>query len=57
MTKEKHIERHKLLHTHLDELFADYIMHHSDEYKFAEMPIMKLLTWSNEQCSNPTGDK
>ena len=54
MTPEEHKKRHVLLHAHLDELFADYINHHSDERQFTQMPLIKLLRWSHEQAENPT---
>jgi len=50
----KHKKRHIELHNALDELFADYINHHPNETQFTEMPLMKLLAWSNEQTKNPT---
>jgi hypothetical protein len=57
MTPQEHKSRHKMLHEHLDELFADYISHHPQQTKFTEMPIMQLLTWSKEQTENPTEDR
>ena len=48
--QNEHIELHKSL----DELFADYIVHHPDEIEFTQMPIMQLLEWSHEQTTNPT---
>ncbi len=50
-----HKRRHKLLHKHLDELFADWITHiHKSP---TDLTILELLTWANEQCTNPTQDK
>lgn len=53
MKKKKHIERHILLHTHLDELFADFI----DNTK--ELPskttVAELMEWSHKQTINPIG--
>lgn len=51
---ELHKKAHTKLHNALDELFADYIIHHPDEMEFTEMPLIKLMTWSHEQTSNPT---
>lgn len=51
---EKHWERHKLLHAHLDELFADYIEHHPDQHGFLDMPLVNLIEWSHKQTINPT---
>jgi hypothetical protein len=54
MTTEEHKERHRILHNHLDELFADYIANHPNHVKFTQEPIMNLLKWSNDQTKNPT---
>jgi len=54
LTPEEHKERHKILHNHLDELFADYIEHHPDEKEFLQMPLINLINWSFEQTKNPT---
>jgi hypothetical protein len=54
MTHQEHRERHKILHHHLDELFADYIDHHPEEHNFTQMPLIKLIQWSYEQTWHPT---
>lgn len=54
MTKEDHKKRHEQLHKALDELFADYVSHHPHESIFTQMPLINLLSWSNEQQQNPT---
>ena len=54
MTKREHIARHKQLHAALDEIFADYILHHKDEHGFTEMPVIQLLKWSAGQMEDPT---
>jgi hypothetical protein len=54
MTEADHKKRHEELHRSLDELFADYIYHHPDEYSFLNMPFEKLLKWAFEQTKNPT---
>ena len=54
MSPEEHKERHKILHRHFDELFADYIDHHPKQVRFLEMPVRLLLDWSYEQTKNPT---
>lgn len=54
MTPEEHKNRHIELHRALDELFADYIMHHPDDFSFTQMPLLKLITWAYEQTQNPT---
>ena len=53
MTPEEHKKRHIDLHKSLDEIFADYILNHSGDLNFTEMPIIKLLEWSFEQTKNP----
>ena len=53
MTTEEHKERHKKLHAALDELFADYIEHHPDQYGFLEMPLINLINWSFSQAKKP----
>lgn len=53
MTHEEHRERHKILHAHLDELFADYIENHPSQTAFTDRPIMELLEWSYQQTLNP----
>ena len=52
MTKEEHIEKHKLLHKYLDELLGDFILCNRD--KHIESPIYDLLKWAYEQTLNPT---
>lgn len=54
MTKKEHKKKHIELHKAFDELFSDYIFHHPEQIRFTEMPLIKLLTWSNEQTENPT---
>jgi len=53
MNDEEHKERHIKLHKALDELFADYIMHHPEEREFMSMPLIRLIDWSYEQTRNP----
>ena len=52
MDIQDHREKHKLLHSHLDELLADFIT------QTGKLPsktnIIELLTWSHEQTINPT---
>lgn len=52
MTREEHIERHKLLHRHFDELVADWISHTKDLPSKAT--IYDLMQWSHWQTINPT---
>jgi len=54
MTEEQHKQIHVELHQSLDQLFADYIMHHPDETEFTHMPLNRLLAWANEQRKDPT---
>lgn len=53
MTREEHIERHKLLHRMLDELFADFIQNHPVEHGFLNRSIYELLEWSFKQTKEP----
>ena len=54
MNERQHLERHQLLHKHLDELFADYIRHQEGSHgEFVKRPIMELMQWSNAQAGNP----
>jgi len=52
MTREEHIERHKLLHQHLDELVADWIGRTSNTP--SQKTVMDLVKWSYSQTLNPT---
>jgi hypothetical protein len=49
-----HKARHEMLHTALDELFADYIGHHPNRVGYLTLTIDELLKWSYEQTINPT---
>lgn len=53
MNSEEHRKRHDELHHALDELMADYVMHHP-EVSDQEITIEKLKKWNSEQCMNPT---
>ncbi len=52
MDKKEHIARHKLLHTHLDELVADWIRHGNGMP--SKKTVLDLMNWSHEQTINPT---
>lgn len=52
MTKEEHIERHKLLHRYFDELVADWIGHTTGLP--SKHTIYELMRWSYQQTLNPT---
>lgn len=56
MTKEEHIERHRILHDALDELLADYIKHAPSIPWPSEVPIIELCKWSAKQAKNPDHD-
>jgi hypothetical protein len=47
LTKREHWERHMLLHTHLDELSADWIR--ATGNLPSEHTVMELMHWSFEQ--------
>lgn len=50
--RQAHINRHKELHSYLDELLADFIRHTGKMP--LKLPIQELMEWSNEQTKNPT---
>lgn len=52
MTRDEHIERHKLLHRQLDELIADFICHTTGLPSMCT--IRDLMHWSFLQTKNPT---
>ena len=52
ISKEEHIERHKVLHREFDELMADHIRHTS--LLPSKTTIMELAKWSHEQTIKPT---
>ena len=56
MTREEHIERHKQLHSSLDELLADWMINSGLERPL-EHTILELLEWSYAQTINPIPDK
>lgn len=51
MTKKEHIERHKELHTCLDELCADFFLHTNK--LFNKTPISELMQWCYKQTIDP----
>lgn len=57
--RAKHIERHKRLHQALDELVADFIMHHRwapgmDRPKLpSNTRVLELMQWSHQQTVDP----
>jgi hypothetical protein len=53
MTLEEHRERHVELHKCLDELLADYIIHHPGQSGFLSMPLTDLIHWSSTQTCGP----
>lgn len=53
MTPEEHRQRHVELHQALDELFADYILHHPTQQGFVDMPFRLLLEWAFQQTKEP----
>jgi len=50
----QHKRRHVELHARLDELLADYLVHHDDK-RPSNTTVMELATWSYEQTQNPNG--
>lgn len=55
MTREEHIERHKMLHEYFDELLADWISHTSNLPSKAT--VYELMQWSYRQTINPTEEE
>ena len=53
MTKDEHRQKHVALHKALDELFADFIMHHPCSESFLYRPIKDLIDWSHQQAIEP----
>ena len=54
MTRQEHIDRHKLLHKCLDELFADFIKHHPDQAGgYLDVTLSEFTHWSYKQTTNP----
>ena len=55
MTRDEVVERHKLLHRHLDELFACFITEHPGRVgPYSEATLMEFMVWSNKMCETPT---
>lgn len=52
-TPEGHKARHGELHKALDELFADFIMHHRDRVNFLDTTYRELMEWSHRQTIHP----
>jgi len=46
---QTHLERHQMLHRHLDELFADFILHNNGR---TTNTILDLIIWSSKQTQN-----
>ena len=51
--KESHIEHHKLLHNHLDELIAD-MKKHKGHKLLSKVTVLELWAWSQGQTLKPT---
>ncbi len=54
MTKEEHIKIHKRLHSSLDELVGDFVLHDSTTRYLHETSVMELMKWSATQLVEPT---
>ena len=50
MVTIKHTKRHGLLHKHLDELFADFVLHAGGR---TTSTILELIKWSHQQEISP----
>jgi len=53
-TRQTHKERHRLLHNHLDELFADFIQNADGR---TVDTIMDLIKWSHKQTIETDHDE
>ena len=53
MNFKEHKQRHIELHKALDELFADFILHHKQFDSFMNIPLKDLTTWSRWQTIKP----
>jgi len=45
---------HELLHKHLDELAADYMLQHPGKL-LSNTTLLELVVWSGKQVEKPTG--
>lgn len=54
LTRDEIIERHKVLHHALDELFACFITEHPERSQFLETPIGDMMEWSFTMTTDPT---
>ncbi len=52
MTQEEHKEVHETLHSSLDQLVADFILHNPKE-RLQSTTIMELIRWSHRQTIEP----
>jgi hypothetical protein len=52
LTRAQHKLRHVMLHSFLDELVADWLMHGGES--LVRGSIMDLIVWSNFQTKSPT---
>jgi hypothetical protein len=53
MTHEEHRRLHLQLHHALDELLADYVLHHPQQNRILETPLGSFLEWSHQQTIDP----
>ena len=53
MSKDEHIQRHKMLHQMLDELLADFLRHTNCEKLPSCTTIEELMVWSSKQTVDP----
>jgi hypothetical protein len=52
-TQDEHRQRHIELHRSLDELIADFILHHKDKL-LSETTVRELMEWAYLETINPT---
>ena len=56
MTYEEHKSRHRVLHSALDEIVADYLAWNRD-HSLTNTNLMELMDWSRRQTQYPMQDR
>jgi hypothetical protein len=52
LTTDEHRTRHLELHDAIDELLADYLLHHPGSLP-SRIGVIELMSWSHEQTIDP----
>lgn len=53
LNQEQHRNRHVTLHHMFDELWADFIAHHPDNFEMDKVTVGELVRWSHRQTTKP----